>query len=167
MVHRTRGSLPTANTNVPRRITRRPFTAIHNTQTCRMNYDSLYTARSDGSPGEPKLKASKRKPLWKYQTWTSLRRISGRRRLAPQRACTGSATICLKIPDDLIANLHYCLTRIWQERGKPDWWSDSWLVAIPKKEHGIVKVGDFRPLILVDTVNKLWCKVLLLRCLPF
>ena len=40
-----------------------------------------------------------------------------------------------------------------------------WLVAIPKKEHDIVKVGDLRPLILVDTVRKLWCKVLLQRML--
>ena len=70
-----------------------------------------------------------------------------------------------KLPDELIENLHYCLTRIWQERGTPYWWSDRWLVAIPKKEHDIVKVGDLRPLILVDTVRKLWCKVLLQRML--
>ena len=28
------------------------------------------------------------------------------------------------LPDELIANLHYCLTRIWQELGTPDCWSD-------------------------------------------
>ena len=38
-----------------------------------------------------------------------------------------------KLPSELISNLHYCLTRIWQERGIPDWLSDRWLVAIPKK----------------------------------
>ena len=36
------------------------------------------------------------------------------------------------LPEEPIANLHYCLTRIWQERGTPDWWSDRWLMAIPK-----------------------------------
>ena len=53
----------------------------------------------------------------------------------------------------MIANLQYCLTRIWQERGTPDWWSDRWLVVIFKKEHDIVKIGDLRPLILMDTVE--------------
>ena len=39
------------------------------------------------------------------------------------------------------------------------------MVAIPKKEHDIVKFVDLRPLILVDTVRKLWCKVLIQRML--
>ena len=38
-------------------------------------------------------------------------------------------------------------------------------MAIPKKEHDIVKVGDLPPLILVGMVRKLWCKVLLQRML--
>ena len=29
-----------------------------------------------------------------------------------------------KLSEELIANLHYCLTRIWQECRTPDWWSD-------------------------------------------
>ena len=69
------------------------------------------------------------------------------------------------LPNELLANFHYCLTRIWQERGTPGWWSDRWLVAIPKKEHDTVNVGDLRPLILVDTVRKLWCNILLQRML--
>ena len=66
---------------------------------------------------------------------------------------------------ELIANLHYCLTRIWQKRGTPDLWSDRWLVDISKKEHDIEKDGDLRPLILVDTVRKLWCMLVLQQML--
>ena len=67
--------------------------------------------------------------------------------------------------EELIANIHYCLTRVWDEKGTLDWWSDRWLVAIPKKEQDVTKVGDLRPLILVDTIRKLWCKILLQRIL--
>ena len=62
-----------------------------------------------------------------------------------------SYNIIKKLPGELIENLNNCFTQIWQERGTPDWWSDRWLVAISKKEHDIVKVGDLRPLILLDT----------------
>ena len=60
-----------------------------------------------------------------------------------------------KLPSELIANIHYCLTRVWAEKGMLYWWSDRWLVAIPKKEQDVVKVGALRPLILVDTIRKL------------
>ena len=69
------------------------------------------------------------------------------------------------LPEELIANLHYCLTRIWRKRRTPDWLSDRWLVTISKKEHDIVKVCDLGPLSLVDTVRKVWCKVSLLLML--
>ena len=35
-----------------------------------------------------------------------------------------------KLPSKLIANIHYCLTRIWAEKKTLDWLSDRWLVAI-------------------------------------
>ena len=70
-----------------------------------------------------------------------------------------------KLPSEVIENIHYCLTRVWDERGTLDWLLDRWLVAIPKKEHDVVKLGDLRPLILVDTFGKLWCKILLQRIL--
>ena len=58
------------------------------------------------------------------------------------------------MPAGIIANIHYCLTRVWEEKGTLEGWSDRWLVAIPKKEQDIVKVGDLRPLILVDKIRK-------------
>ena len=44
-----------------------------------------------------------------------------------------------KLPSDLIANIHYCLTRIWAEKGELGWWSDRWLMAIPKKNRILSK----------------------------
>ena len=39
-----------------------------------------------------------------------------------------------KLPSELIANIHYCLTRVSAEKKTLDWWWDRWLVAIPNKE---------------------------------
>ena len=68
-----------------------------------------------------------------------------------------------KIPSELIANIHYFLKRVWAEKATLDWWSGKWQVAIPNVEQDVVKVGDLRPQILVDTIRKLWCKILLQR----
>ena len=68
-------------------------------------------------------------------------------------------------PSELVHNMHYCLSRLWTAQSTPDWWTSRWLVTIPKKQEEVPKVGNMRPLILVEAVRKLWCKLLLKRIL--
>ena len=70
-----------------------------------------------------------------------------------------------KWPAGLIQNLHYCLSRIWMTHSTPTWWPSRWLVVIPKKPEEIPHVGNMRPLILIEAVRKIWCKLLLQRIL--
>ena len=70
-----------------------------------------------------------------------------------------------KLPGGLVQNLHYCLSRIWEEKTTPDWWTKKWCVPIPKNPQEITNVGNLRPLMLVDAVRKLCCKLLLRRIL--
>ena len=58
-------------------------------------------------------------------------------------------------PPELIRNLHYCLSRLWITRSTPEWWTNRWLVTIPKKEEEVPHVSNMRPLILVEAVRKL------------
>jgi Ulp1 family protease len=68
-------------------------------------------------------------------------------------------------PPELIARVHYCLCRIWQSQCTPDRWTARWLVVIPKKQEDIPNVSNMRPLILVEAIRKIWCKLLLHRIL--
>ena len=68
-------------------------------------------------------------------------------------------------PAELIQRVHYCLCRIWRTQCTPDAWTARWLVVIPKKQEEIPNVNNMRPLILVEAIRKLWCKLLLHRIL--
>jgi hypothetical protein len=68
-------------------------------------------------------------------------------------------------PAELIQRVHYCLCRIWRAQCTPDAWTKRWLVVIPKKQEEIPNVSNMRPLILVEAIRKLWCKLLLHRIL--
>jgi len=68
-------------------------------------------------------------------------------------------------PPELIARVHYCLCRIWQSQSTPERWTARWLVVIPKKQEDIPNVSNMRPLILVEAIRKIWCKLLLHRIL--
>ena len=70
-----------------------------------------------------------------------------------------------KWPPELIKRVHYCLCRVWRSHLTPDWWPSRWLVVIPKKQEEIPNVSNMRPLILVEAVRKIWCKLLLHRIL--
>ena len=68
-----------------------------------------------------------------------------------------------KLPAVLVSRLHYCLARLWTSGATPDWWKEKWLVPIPKKHHEVTNVANLRPLILVDAIRKIWCKLILRR----
>jgi len=68
-------------------------------------------------------------------------------------------------PPELIQRVHYCLCRIWRSQGTPENWKDRWLVVIPKKQEEIPNINNLRPLILVEAIRKIWCKLLLHRIL--
>jgi len=70
-----------------------------------------------------------------------------------------------KLPGKLVKSLHYCLTRLWNKEDVPDWWTKRWIVPIQKKEQVITSVDNLRPLILVDSVRKIWSKLILKRIL--
>ena len=68
-------------------------------------------------------------------------------------------------PPELIQRVHYCLCRIWRAQSTPEKWTARWLVVIPKKQEEIPNVNNMRPLILVEAIRKIWCKLLLHRIL--
>ena len=70
-----------------------------------------------------------------------------------------------KLPGVLVANLHKCLSRIWASKSTPEWWTQKWCVPIPKNPQDITNVANLRPLMLVDAVRKIWCKLLLRKIL--
>ena len=70
-----------------------------------------------------------------------------------------------RLPAALVKTLHSCLVRIWESQEIPEWWTERWLVPIPKKEQDVTNITNLRPLILVEAVRKIWCKLLLQRIL--
>ena len=135
-------------------------------QRFRINSDDLYTAQSGGVPKRETITNELKEAFAEAPTLDELTEAIRRAKTNSSAGMNGvSYNMLKKLPSELIANIHYCLTRIWAEKGTLDWWSDRWLVAIPKKEQDVTKVGDLRPLILVDTIRKLWCKILLQRIL--
>ena len=56
-----------------------------------------------------------------------------------------------------------CLVRQWQDKHICPSWKWRWLVPIPKKFNDIAILKDLRPLMLIETLRKLWTKLIIDR----
>ena len=62
-------------------------------------------------------------------------------------------------PDELLRVVYDDLAAQWSKREIPDWWRWRWLCPIPKKSTGD-DLNNLRPLMLNETIRKLWCRVI-------
>jgi hypothetical protein len=62
-------------------------------------------------------------------------------------------------PPWVLRKVHLLMVEFWNDKSVPRCWKWRWLVPIPKT-HDNVTLGDLRPLMLTDTVRKVWVGVL-------
>ena len=71
-----------------------------------------------------------------------------------------------QLPQVILQEVYQLLCDIWEGRLTPEEWKLKWQQPIPKKVDsgtGFCRVEDFRPLGLVDTLRKLWSKIIVKR----
>ena len=69
-----------------------------------------------------------------------------------------------QLPQVILQEVYQLLCDIWEQRLTPEEWKLKWQQPIPKTMDsgtGICRVEDFRPLGLVDTLRKLWTKLII------
>ena len=66
-------------------------------------------------------------------------------------------------PDQCKQVAYDCLVRQWRDKHICPSWKWRWLVPIPKKFNDIAILKDLRPLMLIETLRKLWTKLIIDR----
>jgi len=71
----------------------------------------------------------------------------------------------LKIwPESILSAAHQALSLIWKERRQTDFFKFKWLVPLSKlKEDGTPTLLQLRPIMLIETLRKLWVQLLIKR----
>ena len=67
------------------------------------------------------------------------------------------------LPSSIQHAIYKCIVRAWTDKTIPDQWKWRWLVALQKDTEPIPSLNKLRPIMLLDTIRKVWSNVLLYK----